>query len=58
MIIFSIRKFDFSACYDRLFWPYHKYERFDSAEEARYFGTKWFLLLHVLWWEIVISESV
>lgn len=58
MIVFSIRKFDFSACYDRLFWPYCKYEWLGYAEEARSCGTRWYLLIHVLWWEVVISESV
>lgn len=52
-----IRKLELSIHYDCLFWPYCMFRRMQEPGAQRYFGHKWFLIIHVLWWEIQILES-
>lgn len=45
-----------SIDYDGLHRPYCMYRKSKSPEAARYFGSRWYFLIHILFWEIVIWE--
>lgn len=42
--------------YDRLFYPYYMFRRYPSDDIAKYYGHRWFLLVHILWWEVCLLE--
>lgn len=46
---------DFSVSYEGWFKPYYMFSKL-NVESAEYFGHKWFLLVHVGWWEFVLCE--
>ena len=49
-------KIRMSIDYDGWFRPYYMFRRSKSRMEAEYYGQVWFLLMHILFWEVVIWE--
>lgn len=51
-----VGKYDMSIFLDSYHRPYCMSGAYDNVESAKYFGYKWYLLFHVLWWEFIITE--
>lgn len=47
----------FEIVYDKLFYPYYIYREL-TDEQSKYYNHKWFLLIHILFWEITIYKVV
>lgn len=53
MNLFNLR---ISIDYDGWFRPYAIFRRLDNGS-AKYYGHRWYLLFHLLWWEVAIYEA-
>lgn len=52
----NIRNLRLEASYDQLFRPYVMFRRSRNEDAARYFGHRWYLMVHILWWEVYLLE--
>lgn len=41
---------------DRLFRPYIMHRTIGDLAAIKYFGHRWFILVHILWWEVQFGE--
>ena len=54
----NIRNLRFDANLDDWYWPpYVIFRRMQPEEVARYYGHRWYVLIHFLWWEFSVDEA-
>lgn len=54
----NIRNLRFSATLDGWHWPpYAMFRRYPSVMMAQYYGHRWYVLAHLMWWEFTLDEA-